>query len=142
MHLARVAVAASILLLVASCSSGSFTTPPLSTPTAGPSPSATVPTTSPATSAVPEPVNVQITMSVNTVAGDFGGYIVNLHDGNPAKQTTFTVGKSGKWSKTITVPNESFVKLDIARTGATCTIALAETGQVLITDENSCIVGS
>ncbi len=87
------------------------------------------------------PVNVTITLSVKSVPGDFGGYIVNLHDGNPAKQTTFDVDKTGKWSRTITVPNESMVKLDIARIGATCTITGSD-DQVLVTDENSCIVGS
>lgn len=87
------------------------------------------------------PVNVTLKLSVKSVPGDFGGYIVNLHDGNPAKQTPFTADRNGKWSKTITVPNASMVKLDIARIGATCTIATSD-GQVLVTDENSCIVGS
>jgi hypothetical protein len=87
------------------------------------------------------PVNVRLKLSVSSVAGDFGGYIVNDHTG-PAKQTTFNVDKSGKWSKEIVVPNASMVKLDIARIGARCTIRLADNDELLVTDENSCIVGS
>lgn len=89
-----------------------------------------------------EPTNVSIKLAVHSVSGDFGGYIVNLHDGTPAKQTTFHTNGKGEWSKTITVPNASMVKLDIARIGATCEITDAATGEVLVHDENSCIVGS
>lgn len=106
-------------------------------------PMAHQPTVDPLPAATPAPTeNVTIVLSVSSVRGDFGGYIVNLHDGKPAKQTTFNVDKAGKWSKTITVPNVSMVKLDIARIGATCEIKVADTGQVLVKDENSCIVGS
>jgi hypothetical protein len=89
-----------------------------------------------------EPTNVTIRLAVHSVRGDFGSYIVNLHDGNVAKQTTFDVNGKGEWNKTITVPNSSMVKLDIARIGATCEITVADTGEVLVQAENSCIVGS
>ena len=90
----------------------------------------------------PAPQTVTIKLAVHSVRGDFGDYIVDLHDGQVAKQTTFNVDRKGEWSKTILVPNASMVKLDIARTGATCDITLVDTGAVLIHDENSCIVGS
>jgi hypothetical protein len=61
---------------------------------------------------------------------------------NQRKQTGFDVDRKGQWSKTITVPDNAVVKLDIARIGATCEIALADSGRVLVHDENSCIVGS
>ena len=88
-----------------------------------------------------KPSTATITLAVHSVKGDFGGYIVNLHDGNVAKQTTFNVDRQGKWSKTITVPVDAMVKLDIARIGATCEITDAS-GATLIRGENSCIVGS
>ena len=88
------------------------------------------------------PAEVTIRLAVHSVPGDFGSYIVNLHDGDVATQTTFDVNSEGEWSKTITVPNTSMVKLDIARIGATCEIAMADTGEVLVREENSCIVGS
>lgn len=114
------------------------------TPAASPAaPAATSAAAAPAPAAQPTtapPVNVRLTLSVTSVKGDFGGYIVNDHTG-PAKQTTFNVDSSGKWSKEIVVPNASMVKLDIARIGARCTIRLADTDELLITDENSCIVG-
>ncbi|HEY0815475.1 MAG TPA: hypothetical protein VGE11_19575 [Pseudonocardia sp.] len=67
---------------------------------------------------------------------------MDLHDGQIAKLTTFYANGKGEWSKTITVPNASMVKLDISRTGATCEITMADTGAILVHDENSCIVGS
>lgn len=92
--------------------------------------------------AIVEPTTVTIKLAVHSVSDDLGGYIVNLHDGTPAKQTTFHANGKGEWSKTITVPNASMVKLDIARIGATCEITNAATGELLVRDENSCIVGS
>lgn len=109
--------------------------------TLAPQPQPPAVTPAPAATAAPAE-NVTIVLSVKSERGDSGGYIVNLHDGNPAKQTTFNVDKSGRWSKTITVPNASMVKLDISRIGATCEIKMADSGQVLVSDENSCIVGS
>lgn len=82
-----------------------------------------------------------ITLAVHSVKGDFGDYVVDLHDGNVAKQTTFNVNNKGEWSKAITVPVDAMVKLDIARTGATCEITDAS-GATLVRDENSCIIGS
>lgn len=103
-------------------------------PTAAASPAA--PTT---TEQVVE--NVTLALSVKTDPGGFGDYLVNLHDGKPAAMNTFHADSAGKWSKTITVPNRSMVKLDVSRTGATCEIKMVDTGQVLKSDENSCIVG-
>jgi hypothetical protein len=83
---------------------------------------------------------VTLTLAVHSIKGDFGSYIVNPHDGNVAPQTTFDVDSKGQWSKTITVPADSMVKLDIARIGATCDIT-DSSGTTLVHGENSCIVG-
>jgi hypothetical protein len=121
--------------LLAGCATGQA-------PTAAPTttPTSTAVTAAPTATAATVPQNVELKLSVTSVRGDFGGYIVNDHTG-PAKQTPFTVDKSGKWSKTITVPNNSMVKLDIARIGARCEIRYAPKDELLATDENSCIVG-
>lgn len=88
------------------------------------------------------PAPVTIKLAVRSVSGDFGDCIVDVHDGQPAKQTTFHADSNGEWSKTITVPNDSMVKLDISRIGATCEITFPKSGAVLTRGENSCIVGS
>src|SRR4051794_28382729 len=95
---------------VVGCTSGGDAL--IAPPNSAPAPALQPPTASPprVSSA---PTTVTVTLAVHSVKGDFGGYIVNPHDGNVATQTTFNVNSKGQWSKTITVPADSMVKLDI-----------------------------